>query len=251
MDPQFRDVVLARWQRYFGEAPLPVAFYYTDQERPRSVPGQRCLICNVAGVLDGTTFVYDAKTPGCAGGKRYTGFADSLRPNFDYFLSCGIPGKMEGERYKQSPELVRAYLEQHPPFEAPGRTLVFKRWDKLEDDEVPMAAIFFATPDVLAGLYTLANYDVVDPYGVVAPMGSGCASIVAYPSAEAQSENPRCILGMFDVSARPCVADDVLTFTVPLARLQQMVGYMDESFLITQSWRSVRDRINTHRTSGA
>jgi len=26
-----------------------------------------------------------------------------------YFLSCGLPGTVEGERYKKSPELVRAW----------------------------------------------------------------------------------------------------------------------------------------------
>lgn len=30
-------------------------------------------------------------------------------PNFEYFLSCGIPGKLEGERYKKTPELVRSW----------------------------------------------------------------------------------------------------------------------------------------------
>ena len=251
MEPQFRDLFLDRWQRYFGQADLPVAFYYTDEEPDRSAPGNRCLICNVVGVLDGTTLIYDTKTPGCPGGKRYTGFANSVRPNFEVFLSCGIPGKMEGERYKQSPELVQQWMTQQPPFEAPGRTLVFKRWDKLTDDETPLAAIFFAQPDVLSGLYTLANYDMADPYGVVAPMGSGCASIVAYPYAEARSDNPRCVLGMFDVSARPCVADDVLTFAAPMARFEQMVRNMDESFLVTGSWKQVKERIDVQNCGGA
>jgi len=30
-------------------------------------------------------------------------------PHFEYFLSCGIPGKLEGERYKKSPELVKEF----------------------------------------------------------------------------------------------------------------------------------------------
>ena len=34
------------------------------------------------------------------------GFTQELRPNFEFFLSCGIPGEMEGERYKKSQELV-------------------------------------------------------------------------------------------------------------------------------------------------
>ena len=51
------------------------------------------------------------------------------------------------------------------------------------------------------------------------------------------------VLGMFDVSARPCVPKHTLTFTVPFARFEQMVANMDESFLITDSWKQVKRRI--------
>jgi hypothetical protein len=48
---------------------------------------------------------------------------------------------------------------------------------------------------------------------------------------------------MFDVSARPCVSEGLLTFSVPLNKLTQMISYMDESFLITDSWKKVQNRI--------
>ena len=247
MDTQFAELFVSRWKRYFAGSELPICFYYTDQVRQEDVQetrnDHRCLIGNLNRVREGFPFVYDATTPGCSGGKRYTGFTQKLRPQFEYFLSCGIPGELEGERYKQSPELVKQYLASHPPFEAPAQYLMFKRWDKLAPDEQPLAVVFFATADVLSGLYTLANYDVGDPHGVIAPMGSGCASIINYPYEEAQSEHPRCVLGMFDVSARPSVPNDRLTFAVPMKRFEQMVRNMDESFLITNSWKAVRDRL--------
>lgn len=70
----------------------------------------RCLICNLNRVRQGHGFVYSSGSTGCLGGKRYTGFPRTLRPNFEYFLSCGLPGKMEGERYKESPELARVFF---------------------------------------------------------------------------------------------------------------------------------------------
>lgn len=247
MDAQFAETFSSRWNKYFAGSELPICYFYTDQVRDEDVResthAERCLIGNLNRVREGLTFVYDATTPGCAGGKRYTGFTQKLRPRFEYFLSCGIPGEMEGERYKQSPELVQRHLAHHPPFEAPGKYLVFKRWDKVAPDEQPLAVVFFATPDVLSGLFTLANYDVADPYGVITPMGSGCASIINYPYEEAQSEHPRCVLGMFDVSARPGVPGDRLTFAVPMKRFEQMVLNMDESFLVTDSWKMVRNRL--------
>jgi hypothetical protein len=74
-------------------------------------------------------------------------------------------------------------------------------------------------------------------------MGSGCASIISYPSEETWSEQPSCVLGMFDVSARPCVAAGKMTFSMPMHRLEQMALNMDESFLITKSWALVRKRL--------
>jgi hypothetical protein len=238
---------ITRWEKYFAGADLPICYFYTDQVQEKdlkeTVNSDRCLIGNLKRVLDGYPFVYDVHTPGCSGGKRYSGFSTKLRPKFEYFLSCGIPGELEGERYKESPQLVEEYLKSHPAFEAPGKYLVFKRMDKLAGDEEPFAAIFFAKPDVLSGLFALANYDRADPYGVITPMGAGCASIINYPYEEAQSEKPRCILGMFDVSARPHVPEGKLTFTVPMQRLEQMTLNMDESFLITESWDLVRKRL--------
>jgi len=247
MDTQFNDFFIARWKKYFGDVALPIVYFYSDQAREEDVKqtthDQRCLIGNLGRVREGFPFVYDAKTPGCSGGKRYSGFSPKLRPKFEYFLSCGIPGELDGERYKKSPDLVKEHLQQHPPFEAPGKYLVFKRWDKLAQEEQPLAVIFFAAPDVLAGLFTLANYDLADLHGVITPMGSGCSSIINYPYLEAASEHPRCVLGMFDVSARPCVPGNELTFTVPMKRFEQMVANMDESFLITESWHLVRNRL--------
>ena len=150
---------------------------------------------------------------------------------------------MEGERYKKSPELVKEYLKNNPVFEAPAKHLVFKRWDKLTDEDDPEAVIFFAAADVLSGLFTLANYDRADPDGVICPMGAGCSSIVAHALSESKKDHPRCVLGMFDVSARPCVPPNTLTFTVPMSRFVQMIQNMDESFLVTESWNAVRERI--------
>ena len=248
MDIEFRELFISRWRRYFPGAGLPVCCFYADDVREEDVTGSvnehRCLICNLKRVRDGFPFVYNAKRPGCAGGKRYAGFSRVLRANFEYFLSCGIPGELEGERYKKSPDLVKVYLEAHPGFEAPAKYLVFKRWDKLGKDEEPCVVIFFATPDVLSGLFTLANYDVADLHGVVAPMGSGCSSIISYPYLEATADHPRAVLGMFDVSARPHVPTNMLTFAVSMKRFKEIVGNMDESFLLTGSWNLVRERLS-------
>lgn len=247
MDLAFRNTFIERWRRYFGAAELPVTFYYTDESgRAAPAPPPRdheCMLAPLARVRHGEALQFELATVGCAGGRRYLGFSQQLRPEFDYFLSCGIPGKLEGERYKKSPELVREFVQRAPCFQAPGRYIVFKRWDDLMAADTPEVAVFFARPDVLSGLFTLANFDQLTSHGVVAPFAAGCGSIVQYPYLEREAETPRAILGMFDVSARPYVPSDVLTFAVPMRKLATMVSNMEESFLITQSWAKVRQRL--------
>lgn len=245
MDADFKQYFIMRWGKYFPGTALPVCYFYTDQapEEQKNYKEHDCLIGNLNRVRAGKVFVYHARSRGCSGGKRFSGYSQKLRADFPYFLSCGIPGLGNGERYKKSPKLVTNFMRHLPPYKAPGKYLVFKRWDMLALEDEPLAVIFFAAPNVMAGLFTLANFDFIEPDGVIAPFGSGCASIIHYPYIEMNSQMPRCVLGLFDISARPVVPENILTFTVPMRRFIAMVRNMDESFLTTQSWQMVKKRL--------
>ncbi len=246
MDMALKTKFLVSWTRYFGSAELPLVFYYTDDENraERVAPpsAHQCMIGVLARVRKGTSLCFEAGSIGCAGGRRYSGFSREISPTFEYFLSCGIPGKFEGERYKKSPELVREMMKIAPQFEAPARYIAFKRIDMVEETDDPVATVFFATPDVLSGLFTLANFDEADPNGVFCPFSAGCGSIVQYPYLEKDSARPRAVLGMFDVSARPYVPTETLTFAVPMNKFVRMTDNMEESFLITRTWDKVKRR---------
>lgn len=247
MKSGLKQEFMQRWSKYFPGVGLPIAFYYTDDggQAPvhRITEGQHCFIDDLSAIRQGRSLSFDTKSVACFGGKRYLGFSQGLMPNFEYFLSCGIPGKLEGERYKKSPELVKELLAHVPTLTAPGKYVVFKRWDALEETDQPQVVIFFAAPDVLSGLFTLANFDEPTNEAVYCPMGAGCATIVQYPLIECKSDHPRCVLGMFDVSARPGVEPGTLTFSVPIQKFERMVSNMDESFLITGSWEKVKKRL--------
>lgn len=242
-----RDKFTTQWQKYFKAAALPITFYYTDEvgraEIGKHTAGHRCLIADLHRVRNGQPRCLDVDTVACYGGKLFLGFAQNIMPDFEYFLSCGIPGKLKGERYKKAPELVNRTIMSRQPLKAPGRFIVFKRWDQLEESDEPQVVIFFARPDVLAGLFTLANFDQDEPDGVIAPFGSGCSSIVYYPYFQIESNRPKAVMGMFDISARPYVAADEITFSAPIEKFRSMVNNMDESFLITESWQRVQKRI--------
>lgn len=248
MDIKVKEKFIGLWKRYFDGAELPIAFYYTDMEGCAEVvkppSGHKCIMADFSKVRRGKALCFNISSIGCFGGKRYLGFAEEIMPNFEYFLSSGIPGKLEGERYKKTPELVKATMKKWPDFKAPARFIVFKRWDMFEESDDPEVVIFFARPDVLSGLFTLANFDEADPNGVFVPFSAGCGSIVQYPYLEKDSDRPRGVLGMFDVSARPYVPKDVLTFSLPMNKFLRMIEDMEESFLITPSWGKVNKRIN-------
>ncbi|MDH4223046.1 MAG: DUF169 domain-containing protein [candidate division Zixibacteria bacterium] len=252
MDTPIRDKFIHLWKKYFNTAKLPVSFYYKEEkgtvEEVEPASGHRCMICDLARVRKGGSLCFSADSIGCGGGKRYSGFVRELMPDFEYFLSCGIPGKLEGERYKKSPELVRKAMKKLPRFTAPARYIVFKRWDKLEEKDNPEVVVFFSSPDVLSGLFTLTNFDQIDPNGVFTPFAAGCGSIVQFPYLEKDSTRPRGVLGMFDVSARPCVPQNILTFSVPITKFMRMIENMEESFLVTTSWEKVSKRISQERT---
>lgn len=248
MDVQLKERFMILWKRYFNGASLPIVFFYTDKEgaAPRVKPpnaGHRCVFADIYKATKGRSMTFDKDSFGCFGGKRYLGYTQEFMPDFEYFLSCGIPGKIEGERYKKSPELVKKYVDTMPSFQAPSKYVVFKRWDMLEEGDYPDVVIFFGTPDVISGLFTLSNFDNDDFNGVKTPFGAGCATIVLYPMLEKDSVNPKAIIGSFDVSARPCIPSNILSFAVPMKRFITMVENMEESFLTTGSWTKVKKRI--------
>jgi hypothetical protein len=49
---------------------------------------------------------------------------------------------------------------------------------------------------------------------------------------------------MFDVSARPYIPKETLTFAVPMNKFVRMIDNMEESFLVTRTWDKVKKRIS-------
>ena len=247
MKTELKEQFLNLWKKYFGVAELPITFYYTNDdggaEKAVKPSGRSCLICELTKVRNGRSLYYNMDSLACGGARRYLGYTSKMRHGFEYFLSCGND-QLEGERYIRTPEMVKEFMKNQKTLPIDGKNIVFKRWDNLTLHDDPDVVIFFAKPDVLSGLFTLANFDQTEPNGTITPFGAGCGSIIHYPYLESLTERQRAVIGLFDPSARPCVPDHVLTFAVPMRRFERMVGYMEESFLITDTWDTVRNRIN-------
>jgi len=247
MNENLKSSFIQRWKKYFNDAPLPIALFFSNElhkaEPAKKFQAHHCMIADLSQVFHGKSLAFNANNIGCGGGLRYCGYADQLRSGFEFFLSYGIEGKMEGERYKKDPETVLGLMKNTLPLKASADWFIAKPFGLLDKEDNPEIILFFASPDVLSGLFTLANYDRTDLYGVKSPFSAGCGSVIQYPFLENQKEHPDCILGLFDASARPHVQAGMLSFAIPMKRFETLVGYMDDSFLITPTWEVMKKRI--------
>lgn len=162
MDMNLRQEFTLRWGHYFGESELPITFYYAEQVGSvelHAAPVNSCLIGDLSRVRNGALLAFDADSIRGRGAQCSLGFGQQTGLDSVCLLPCGMSDEPEREHSKQSPELVRRAVSRFPRFKAPGKYIVFKRWDQRESPEEPEAVIFFAKPDVLSGLFTLANFD--------------------------------------------------------------------------------------------
>ncbi len=238
------------WRRFrdaLGLKEFPLGIYYTNDEPDGVTPEAGAHVCMIGLLKEarkkGKTVFFDKDHFGCPGGAYYMGFFDFPRPNIEYFLSCGIPGEMEGERYIKTPERAREYFSRMIPRRAPAAYCVFKPIDQFQNGAEPEVVVFFAPPDILSGLYTLTNYALERTDAVYAPFSSGCGTILTYPLKEAGKEQPHAILGMFDVSARPMVESEILTLAMPFPIFVRLSENVQGSFIETESWKKVLKRI--------
>ncbi|MGQ9730121.1 MAG: DUF169 domain-containing protein [Candidatus Zipacnadales bacterium] len=241
-------VATAELRERIGLRAEPLAFFYTDR-RPDGYcpePDQwACVVAVLGRARRGETVYFDRHHFGCGGGGYYLGFCPP-RPGIAEFVSTGIPGEMEGERYKQSPELVSTLLETYAAPPAPANYAVVKLVSELAEDESPAVVICFVTPDELAGLVFLAGFGRSDE-AVICPFSSGCGSLITHPLLEAQRAQPRAVLGLFDPSARPFVAEDELSFAAPQNLWLEMLQNAPRSYLTTDTWSKLRERIMRRR----
>ena len=153
----------------------------------------------------------------------------------------------EGERFLKSPAVVREFLKNLPVYDAKDRYIVMKPVTQVSEGEEVKSIVFVATADQLAALSILANYGTANIRNgiIVAAGAAGCQAIGVCTYAEGESENPRAVVGLTDLSARkavrPMLGKDVLTFSVPFSLYLAMEQNVAGSFLELDLWKELRD----------
>lgn len=103
--------------------------------------------------------------------------------------------------------------------------------------------MFYANPDQLTALVVLANYGRPGHDSVIAPFAAGCQTTCLFSWSEASKEHPRAVIGMTDVSVRPHIDADLLSFSVPYAMFREMEDNVPGSFLDKHEWKKIAERI--------
>lgn len=197
----------------------------------------------------GCAAFFEAARYGCPGGSFYLGFH---APQLDFitcYVSTGIPGTpVAGEHYLPSPESARRFFTDIPPRPAPARYCVMRPLSQFADAGAqPELVTFFGRGEVMTGLANLAAFVTDDVEVVAAPFGAGCGFLVAWPLYYLSRGRTRAVLGCGDPSARKWMRPDEMTFTVPRALYDLFVSRWRDSFLTTDTWGTVRQKIARSR----
>jgi uncharacterized protein (DUF169 family) len=196
---------------------------------------------------------FDRKTFGCPGGGTGLGFGDRYGEfpidcllstgNEEWATLMGGAGTVmaEGERFYKNPELTRKWVDSLPFTDVPTEYVVFKPWEQVTQQDEPELIVFFANADQLSALVVMADYNRGSNQSITAPFGAGCQSIL-FGYAEAKKENPRGVIGFFDISRRSVIDRETLTFTVPYRMFQEMEASVEGSFLDMPAWHKLQER---------
>ena len=233
---ELKDFIQSYREAFGQGAQLPLLFGYSDAPVADTTKIGGCFFKGLQAAREGEPVALSAEVIGCGGGKLYTGFSD-MPERVPKFVSLT-------EKYKRTPEMVADYVRS---LEMPRTTkpyLNFVRIDQAESLEGFEGVMFYATPDMLAGLCGWAFFDTNESDAVVARFGSGCSTVVSMTVVENARGGHRCFLGLFDPSVRPWVGKDELSFTVPMSRFTVMMDTMHECFLFdSHAWQRVKERL--------
>jgi hypothetical protein len=168
---------------------------------------------------------------GCYGMQTAFGLEKSYPSFMANFLTDGKGAPM-GEGLKATPELAQEFLDRaRPPAPSGDSVLVgplrLDQWDKVK------SLTFFADPDRLAALMTLAAYWSSDPDFIFAPFSSGCGLMLREL---ANQDHERAIIGCTDIAMRKYLPPDILCLSVLPPHFTRMVDFPEEAFLNRDWW---------------
>jgi uncharacterized protein (DUF169 family) len=234
-----------------GFTPAPGELPTREKEQKNEIDWQQvfgsfsCVMGNIWRARRKQTAAYfSAEQFGCPGGAFWLGYMKPQTETIIHYVSSGIPERMQGEFYCESPDQLRAIFDAVDPLPATGEYCIFKPLSLFAPGEEPEIVSFFLRPESLCGLHQLAAFVTNDPEVVTSPWSAACGSLVVWPRKFMAQGKMKAVVGGWDPSARKFFKTDELSFSVPFEMFGRMLQRYEGSFLTTETWKTVQKKID-------
>lgn len=195
-----------------------------------------------------------------------SGLADDAAIDFQAsFLSCGVdsaPNKeeylnrlsrmakptqemfMHGERIYSDFETAKENIKNRPIYDCEDY-VIFKGLENLTDEEIPKSVIFTVNPIELTALIQInSSFRIKDSY-ILTPQASACQAIGNFVFKEAESDDPKPILGPIDFAGRSkmkhFIPNEYMTLAMPWKLFLKLEEMSENSVLQTDLWKRFKD----------
>lgn len=194
-----------------------------------------------------------------------TGFKDEDALDFQAtFLSCGVesaPNRKqfeeklnymnkrtremfrEGERIFADFKTAKENIKNRPIYDTEDY-VIFKGLENLEDGEIPQSVIFTVNPIELTALIQLNTSFRTDNACLLTPQASACQAIGNFVFQQAESDDPKPILGPIDFAGKSkmkhFIPDEYLTLSMPWKLFLKLEEVSCNSVLQTELWKKMK-----------
>jgi len=230
-----------------GLGNLPVGMFFSESKPENAISFKSkwngCILPLIFKSAQGKTVAIDQDTTGWNCSAFYLGYQNWIFEGIECFLSDGVVNGREGERFIKTSQQAKSFVEFYRPESLTTKVTVFKPLSDLEPDETPELVIFFVNPDELSALVYLLHFNAPESEDrIVTRFISGCGSIVTLPMKLLKEGKMQAVWGMHDISVRRRLPKELMTLTMPYELLAEITKDIDQSFIITDSWKSIKER---------
>lgn len=225
----------------------PIGMYFADTKPEHSLgfvsKGKGCMVPLLFSAAKGKTVAFDRQTTGLPCSAFYMGYEEWIFEGIECFLSDGVVWGRTGERFIETPEKAKQFVESFVPETLTTQATVFKPLVEFADDEKPELVTFFANPDELSALVYALHFKYPEREDlVVTRFLSGCGAVVTFPMKLKAEGKKQAVWGMHDVSVRKRLPKELMTLTMPFEMLSELYDCLDSSFFITENWQIIKER---------
>lgn len=228
---------------------LPVGMFYADEKPEKSLTiktkGQGCIAPFVFAASKGKVAAFDKNSTGYPCSAFYLGFQEWIFPGIEKFLSNGPMIGRECEKFVETPAKAKEYVESLIPNKINEKAVVYKPIEMFKDNEKPEIVVLFANADQMSALVMLLHFNEPDRQDkIVTGFSSSCAAVSTFPLKFAKEGINKAFWGFHDIAARSSYPADITSLAMPFNMYAEMCGILKESFLFTENWQIILNRIN-------